>query len=334
MVSLAMSSLFSLTMCVLLVSVTSNPVTSQPDRNFFCFSHRTPIGKRGKCRDKIAPAQNLTQWDPATCCRAGGSGWSHRANGKRCEAACAENEPPRPTPQETEHGPVPMESFEMILDVGQASNGSTNYDNVTWSEWGTWSNCSAQCGIGNKTRTRTCLRELARNSTSEDEAVPCVKELACNYTSEAEAVPCVKELACNDTSEEETVPCDTNVTCIAVFSPVHGRWTGWSEWSECNQTDPCMPNSFQMSNRSCTAPSPANGGRFCRGPSTRTRPCSRRNCGPPRGSSGQWSSWGEWSLCSATKCGDAGYKYRERQCVGVATCVGSFVDLELCQAPC
>ncbi|XP_022081301.1 semaphorin-5A-like isoform X2 [Acanthaster planci] len=247
MVSLAMSSLFSLTMCVLLVSVTSNPVTSQPDRNFFCFSHRTPIGKRGKCRDKIAPAQNLTQWDPATCCRAGGSGWSHRANGKRCEAACAENEPPRPTPQETEHGPVPMESFEMILDVGQASNGSTNY---------------------------------------------------------------------------------------AVFSPVHGRWTGWSEWSECNQTDPCMPNSFQMSNRSCTAPSPANGGRFCRGPSTRTRPCSRRNCGPPRGSSGQWSSWGEWSLCSATKCGDAGYKYRERQCVGVATCVGSFVDLELCQAPC
>ncbi|XP_038054533.1 A disintegrin and metalloproteinase with thrombospondin motifs adt-1-like isoform X2 [Patiria miniata] len=108
--------------------------------------------------------------------------------------------------------------------------------------------------------------------------------------------------------------------------PVHGRWTGWSEWSECDLVDPC--NSFQTSTRTCTDPPPSNGGRPCRGPSTRTRPCNLPRCA----AIGGWSAWSEWSACSATSCGERGITSRTRVCDG-DSCVGLFLDWEFCTLP-
>ena len=48
--------------------------------------------------------------------------------------------------------------------------------------------------------------------------------------------------------------------------PVDGGWSAWSDWSKCDA-------SVQNHTRTCTNPSPANGGKDCAGPAKETQTC-------------------------------------------------------------
>lgn len=86
---------------------------------------------------------------------------------------------------------------------------------------------------------------------------------------------------------------------------VHGEWTDWSTWSRCDVT---CGNGTETRGRTCTNPSPANGGRDCIGLGTETKSCQEDPC-PVHGG---WSTWSQWGSCSVT-C-DVGMQRRDRSC--------------------
>ncbi len=88
-------------------------------------------------------------------------------------------------------------------------------------------------------------------------------------------------------SNSSTANCETNTrwdgTVCAPISNivVNGGWSAWSAWSACSVTA-CGSTGTQTSTRTCTNPSPANGGADCSlldgGNSSKTQPCSTAAC--------------------------------------------------------
>ena len=62
-------------------------------------------------------------------------------------------------------------------------------------------------------------------------------------------------------------------SCTRVCPPTHGQWTAWAGWSAC--TTDCL----QFRRRSCSQPTPANGGRYCQGKDLASRNCSAQSTG-------------------------------------------------------
>ena len=61
----------------------------------------------------------------------------------------------------------------------------------------------------------------------------------------------------------------------ALLFTVNGQWGAWEEWSSC--TESCN-GGVQMRIRKCNNPSPANGGRDCRGLKEQTQRCNIQAC--------------------------------------------------------
>ncbi|XP_078598592.1 cartilage intermediate layer protein 2-like isoform X2 [Branchiostoma floridae x Branchiostoma japonicum] len=156
-----------------------------------------------------------------------------------------------------------------------------------WSAWGPWSDCSVTCGTGMEIRYRTCTNPAPANGGAD----------------------CVG-LAL------ETRTCDTGFGC-----PVDGGWSTWGPWSGCSVT---CGTGTETRERTCTNPTPANGGADCVGPAQETQDCDTGVFCPV---DGMWSTWMAWSTCSQS-CG-GGTQIRQRQCSNPAplhggkSCVGS-----------
>lgn len=56
------------------------------------------------------------------------------------------------------------------------------------------------------------------------------------------------------------------------FPAIDGHWSAWSSWS------PCGPDCRHHRTRTCTSPSPSNGGRYCSGRDSVTGNCSGGSC--------------------------------------------------------
>lgn len=56
------------------------------------------------------------------------------------------------------------------------------------------------------------------------------------------------------------------------FPAVDGHWSAWSPWS------PCGPDCRHHRTRTCTSPSPSNGGRYCTGRDSLSGNCSGGSC--------------------------------------------------------
>mmetsp|Transcript_100453 Transcript_100453/g.279728 ORF Transcript_100453/g.279728 Transcript_100453/m.279728 type:complete len:1521 (-) Transcript_100453:417-4979(-) len=127
--------------------------------------------------------------------------------------------------------------------------------------WGSWSECSAKCGKGSKTRKRKVLR------TAETGGQGCTETLE-------EIRPC------------ESVSCDVT-DC---------QWSNWYDWSACSTS---CGGGIKRRTR-VVAAAPRNGGALCE-PLTKSEavPCNVDSCSPAC-VDGKWGEWLEWSKCSAT----------------------------------
>ncbi|XP_046585289.1 coadhesin-like, partial [Haliotis rubra] len=186
--------------------------------------------------------------------------------------------------------------------------------------WATWTvastgPCSQTCGGGQQSlsRTRTCTNPSPANGGST----------------------CPGSSTDNPSQSCNTTPC-----------PVDGAWATWTVASTglCSQT--CGGGQQSLSRtRTCTNPSPANGGSTCPGSSTdnpsqscNTTPCPGRKTTPTHSHNlfihavdGGWSSWitSPEEPCSLSCGGGTKTRHEARTCTnpapsnGGATCSGS-----------
>ncbi|XP_054770254.2 uncharacterized protein LOC129278063 isoform X2 [Lytechinus pictus] len=165
-----------------------------------------------------------------------------------------------------------------------------------FTQWTTWSSCSASCGIGSQIRRRTCTNPPPSNGGRF-----CIGQ---SFVARA----------CNPQ------PCPP---------PVDGNFTRWSAWSSCSES---CGNGTQTRNRTCTDPPPSNGGADCTGPSTETQVCNTQACPAPV--DGNFTQWSTWTVCTVT-CG-TGVQLRTRTCTnpppsnGGASCTGPLFENRPC----
>ncbi|KAL5251311.1 hypothetical protein ACHWQZ_G016863 [Mnemiopsis leidyi] len=125
-----------------------------------------------------------------------------------------------------------------------------------WSDDDAWSECSADCGGGTQTRTRTCTNPAPAYGGAD----------------------CVGEAT--ETQNCNTEPC-----------PVDGGWSDDDAWSECSAD---CGGGTQTRTRTCTNPAPANDGADCVGEATETQNCNPQPC-PVNGGWSDDDAWSECS---------------------------------------
>ncbi|KAL5248186.1 hypothetical protein ACHWQZ_G017384 [Mnemiopsis leidyi] len=219
-------------------------------------------------------------------------GWSDYGVWSECSADCGTGTKSR---TRTCTNPAPANGgADCVGEATETQNCNTQPCPVDggWSDNGNWSECSAECGRGTKTRTRTCTNPAPANGGAD----------------------CVGEAT--ETQNCNTQPC-----------PVDGGWSNFGDWSECSAE---CEGGTKTRTRTCTNPAPANGGADCVGEAAETQNCNTHSCPVDGG----WSDYNEWSECSA-ECG-TGTKTRTRTCTnpapanGGADCVGEATETKNC----
>ncbi|XP_013380180.1 SCO-spondin [Lingula anatina] len=235
----------------------------------------------------------------------------------------------------------------------------------SWLSWSEWSACNATCGVGQAFRSRTCHGTTQRGDECQGQSLehrlcetnPCPVPgrwsewslwSSCNVTcaggKQRRYRICTKALR---TDTDCVGPTEQFNVCNQRPCPVHGTFGPWSSWNNCTAF---CGGGVQWRNRSCyvendglgewsTCSTTCGGGsqwRYKLDPTCtdcrdrETRPCNIHLC-PVDGVFTKWSSWSECSV----PCGN-GTRSRYRTCEGPLfggkSCVGAFVENDICNA--
>ncbi|XP_078487952.1 uncharacterized protein LOC100179634 isoform X3 [Ciona intestinalis] len=184
-----------------------------------------------------------------------------------------------------------------------------------WNIWGMWSSCSATCGGGTRTHTRTCVNGQpgdvgCRGITEQEDGCnpqPCPIfadwsswsdcSVTCGAGSRFHSRQCINgvfgDIGCDDGTMLDRENCN--------FSPCPA-WSDWSNWNDCDKT---CGGGQQERSRQCLPQ-----GSQCPGANSEYQFCNPSACA-------MWSSWNPWRRCSVS-CG-GGNRLRSRICLnGVA----------------
>ena len=269
----------------------------------------------------------------------GWSGWSS------CSAACNGG-----TQTRTCTNPAPANGGTSCS--GPSSQTCNNQACPVDGGWSGWSACSDSCG---GTQTRTCTSPAPSNGGAE-----CVGPVsqACNTTACAVHGGWSNWGACSVTCGGGTqartctnpAPANGGAGCVGAPNqncntqpcPVDGGWSNWTDYGPCSAA--CGGGS-RVRTRTCTNPTPTNGGASCVGPSSQQQDCNMQacasgstNCG---GSAPQGSSCGGASIvtCPSNSVPQGTGYGGTCQCVG-GDCSGftlythvSCIYSESCEAP-
>jgi len=154
------------------------------------------------------------------------------------------------------------------VELMEKCNTHSCRNDCTWTPWGDWDACTKTCLGGAKTRRRNKEEE----HMSED------------------GRPCKG-------------PTSMTQMCNGFGCPVDCTWTPWGAWHPCSRT--CGKEGTRQRSRAFD-PSPANGGRECKGSFMEWIHCNEFPC--PQDC---WmDEWMGWTMCTAT-CGN-GTRFRTR----------------------
>ncbi|BET01798.1 Sema [Nesidiocoris tenuis] len=196
-----------------------------------------------------------------------------------------------------------------------------------WTSWSSWSECTAKCGGGFHTRTRSCTNPPPQVPGGLDCPGSHVEYQVCHTT------PCIdsKRLSSwtgwtpfgNGTERRFKFSCrapvpEPGMIKVGIFKiddrycneegvctksergEGEDAWSEWSAWSPCSVE---CGTGQQTRTRSCDGAQSD-----CHGPASSVRQCNTHPC------KGEWGCWSEWSMCSSS-CGP-GVRQRHRPCIG------------------
>ncbi|XP_022783430.1 coadhesin-like [Stylophora pistillata] len=222
-----------------------------------------------------------------------------------------------------------------------------------WTPWNSWTECSATCGGGTRSRTRACT-----NPPPSGDGSGCIgsyveveqcKTHSCpvngKFSPWTQWQQCSK--TCGGGTQTRTRRCDSpspsnggkactgdtfqTRECNTNTCPVDGMWSNWASWTVCSRT---CGGGTQSRMRQCDSPQPSNGGKRCLGHDTETRECKTQTCPVDGG----WTPWAT-GPCNVL-CGD-GKRNRTRTCTnppasgGGDDCMGTTFETENCNpGPC
>ena len=133
-----------------------------------------------------------------------------------------------------------------------------------YSDWSNFSECSASCNNGIKTRIRTCSNPLPQHGGRN-----------CSHVG----------------------PSSETTSCFLKVCPVDGNYSNWSEFGECDKS---CSGGLKKRKRKCNNPTPVGDGNNCSvlGPSVDWRSCNSQPCPV----NGNYTAWSKFSPCMKS-CG-------------------------------
>lgn len=143
--------------------------------------------------------------------------------------------------------------------------------------WSNWSG-SGVCIAGQTTQVRTCNNPTPQYGGSDcvgsdTQMLPCSMPVDGGWSDWVPGL-CIGGITIQSRTCNNPVPSNGGAPCtgsetqtLSCSSPVNGGWSAWGPWSICNGV------ADRTRSRSCTNPSPENGGANCSGPATETEAC-------------------------------------------------------------